>query len=325
MKSTVKKIVLIVGCGLIVLGIALSIVGLGISHFDMDQLYQRENQHTQGSYTVPQNIYADLDDANISVFSGETDQVTIVSNGVELDISQRGDGTLIIKNKMNWKKWYEFVELDLRRADVEITLPAEFDGSISLKSDYGDISIQGIHVSQNLTVEKEDGDLTVTNCSIGGTMDLEQDYGTTVLDNITGNSFKLDYSDGKTTLSNLAFTNRLEISGESGDMQLENITAQSGFMELEDGSIYVNNTQYQEKVLMELEYGTIQLNGVTAQLLEFDVEDGNVEGTLLGSKTDYKVSTQMKDGRSNLETSHTGEKEIRAKIEYGNLNLNFEQ
>ncbi len=325
MKSTAKKVGLLLGCGFVVLGIILTTVGLGLSHFNMDQLYQRNNQHTEGSYEAPQKISVDLDDANISVFVSDTDQVNIISDGIELDAIQRADGTLVVKNKPNNRKWYELMELDWRKIEVQIAIPAAYQGSVSIQSDYGDITLEGITLSDDLTVKQEDGDITLTDCNIAGDVLLEQDYGAVDLSHLTARNLTVDYSDGDMRLSDLTIADQLEVSGESGKTKLENVTAKGAVFGLEDGSIDMENTQYEEKVLMELDYGAINLNGVTAQLLDFDVEDGDVEGLLLGSKADYKVGTQIEDGESNLKTSHEGEKEIRAKIEYGNLNLRFEK
>jgi hypothetical protein len=324
MKNTAKKVGLILGCGFVLLGIVLMIAGLSISHFDMDRLYQRENQHFQNTYETPQKIFADLDDADIMVYTGNTDQVNVIADGIELDVSQRADGTLLIKNKSNWRKWYEFVELDWRTANVKIEVPTEYQGSLTLQSDYGKVNLQGLTVSGNLTVEKDDGALSVIECKVGGDMVLKQEYGATVLDQIAAKNLKLDFSDGNAELSHLTISEQMEVEGETGSLDLENVTAKSGLLGLEDGSMELNNTQYQGRVFMELEYGSIGLNDVTAQLLDFDVEDGDIEGILLGTKADYKVSTQIEDGESNLKTSHEGAKEIRAKIEYGNLNLRFE-
>ena len=315
MKSTTKKVGLLLGCGLVVLGIILTTVGLGLSHFNMDQLYQRNNQHTEGSYESPQKISVDLDDANISVFVSDTDQVNIISDGIELDAIQRADGTLVVKNKPNNRKWYELMELDWREIEVQIAIPAVYQGSVSIRSDYGDITLEGITLSDDLTVKQEDGDITLTDCNIAGDVLLEQDYGAVDLSHLTARNLIVDYSDGDMKLSDLTIAGQIEVSGESGKTKLENVTAKGAVFGLEDGSIDMDNTQY----------GAINLNGVTAQLLDFDVEDGDVEGLLLGSKADYKVGTQIEDGESNLKTSHEGEKEIRAKIEYGNLNLRFEK
>lgn len=72
-----------------------------------------------------------------------------------------------------------------------------------------------------------------------------------------------------------------------------------------------------------LDMGNIHFNRSTAGVISCEVEDGSVTGTLLGSRADYKVGVEIEDGSSNLQTSHTGEKEIRIKIDMGRVDLDF--
>lgn len=324
MKRFPKKIIFILAAVSLGLGIIICTAGFALAGFDLSRLSDRQETRFSESYDLPEGLLLHLSDLDVRLTSGAGTQVQVEGENCRLEVTRRADGTLAIQQARTDRAWYEMMELSgWERGQVTVTLPESFSGAIQVEMDGGELTAENLPNLQALRVEKADGKTTLTGLQTEAACSVEQAYGSVILEQVSAGSVSLDLDDGALSLTEVDAADRLTVQRDMGATQINRVTAAACEIEAEDGQILLQDSRIEGEFKAYLDMGNIVFDRSTAGLISCEVEDGNVTGTLLGSREDYKVGVEVEDGSSNLQTSHTGEKEIRIKIDMGRVDLNF--
>lgn len=324
MKRFPKKIIFILASVCLGLGIIICTAGFAMAGFNLDRLSGRQETRFSESYDLPEGLLLHLSDLDVQLTSGAGTQVQVEGENCRLDVTRRADGTLAIQQARTNRAWYEMMELSgWERGQVTVTLPESFSGAIQVEMDGGNLTAENLPKLQAMRVEKGDGKTTLTGLQTEAACSVEQAYGSVILEQVSAGSVTLDLDDGALSLTEVDVAGQLTVQKDMGAIQINQVAAAACKIEAEDGQIQLQDSRIEGELQAYLDMGNIHFNRSTAGVISCEVEDGSVTGTLLGSRADYKVGVEIEDGSSNLQTSHTGEKEIRIKIDMGRVDLDF--
>ena len=324
MKRFPKKVIFILASVCLGLGVIICTAGFALAGFDLDRLSGRQETHFSESYDLPEGLLLSLSDLDVQLTGGTGTQAQVEGENCRLDVTQRADGTLTIQQARTDRAWYEMIELSgWKRGQVTVILPESFAGAIQVEMDGGELTVENLPNLQALQVDKGDGRTALTDVQTTDACSVEQDNGSVILEQVSAGSVALDLEDGALSLTDVDAAGQISVQKDMGAIQMNQVTAAAGIIEAEDGQVRLQDSRIEGELQAYLHMGNIYFERSTAGVISCEVEDGSVTGTLLGSRADYKVGVEIEDGNSNLQTSHTGEKEIRIKIDQGRVDLDF--
>ena len=324
MKHFPKKVCMILAAACVGAGLLIAGVGFAMADFDLYKLNKMEENIMSESYNLPGGLSVDLRDTSLTIKSGIGEQVLVEAENCQLEVTERTDGVLAVNRILPKQKWYEMIRFGpFERASVEITLPRNFTGGLEVKLGDGVLDMSDLDAISSLCVEQRDGKTELRNVRVNGSALLRQNDGRLTLDSVTADSLETHSRDGGLFLNKVAVAGRLTAESNDGGVNFADVTAANCDITGRDGRVSLADTRIDGDLHLTRKDGSVKLDRSTARLLSFDMRDGNVTGTLLGKESDYKVGVEIRDGSTNLTTSHTGDKEIRAKLQDGNIKLQF--
>jgi hypothetical protein len=216
--------------------------------FGQDDSRQRELVLEATFDVAGKNLLIDIDDADVVVRNGNTDEVTFevwftarnlpeARRRVERmnfraaaddnTISLRSDAVDNNWDGWDWRRWggYDLV--------VEATVPENIDARVVAAD--GDISVQRLHGA--ITVLSEDGDISAD--ALVGVVRLETEDGDVIVRSIAGPSLNIRSEDGDISLGDLD-SGKIEIHTTDGDIHGTRVAGTSIDAQTDDGDIIVD-------------------------------------------------------------------------------------
>lgn len=295
--KTSKKIALIVAAVLLGCGVVCSVAGLSIQ-VSADDAVPFMMECEEHSYDVSEIFYSvtvenTMCDVSFHQTIDGTSRVECYApRGVWHSVTVE-DGALTIR-EADSRRWYETWGIWNERICMDIYLPPQSYAGLSVttsvgdvtlpqwltvglgevKSDTGDITVQGTVMPAGLTIVTDTGDVTVSNIDMDLT--ITTFTGDVSLKQVRGEKLIFVKTDtGDVTMKTCAST-ALSICTDTGDVQLSDCYADS----LRVGT----NT------------GDVELHAADADQIELTTSTGDVEGTLLSPKV-FDIETSTGDVR----------------------------
>ena len=231
------KVCLVLGILLLVAGLAVGIVSYGLgAEKDIRGALNPPTPETE-EIMIPGSELGRL-------------EVSLISDDVRVEVSR--DGNAHIRYPVSEETQYEYqtdegkirgldactfraetlesgywFRLDLIRTDwppVTISLPADYDGELKIRTVSGDIKIQEITAGNSEFITTS-GDIWLSDVSVGGTADISDTSGEVVLENVQASSAcEVKTISGDIRARGGTFT-RYQVSTTSGEIRAEGITS----------------------------------------------------------------------------------------------------
>lgn len=263
---------------------------------------------------------------NISVFTDTTDIVFVPSESTETKVvcyegrkekhSVRVvDGTLVIE-RINTKKWYDYIGIGFGSPKITVYMPAEEYGALLVKSSTGDTEIAKDFKFASIDVSESTGNVK-SAASVSGEVKIKTSTGYITLENMSAGSIDLSVSTGNVVASGIACAGSIEIEVSTGKTYLTDVTCKTLESEGDTGDITLKNVVAGERFSIERSTGDVKFEGCDAAEIFVKTDTGDVEGTLLSDKvfvvnTDtgkVSVPNSIVGGRCQIETD-TGDIKI---------------
>lgn len=233
--------------------------------------------------------------------------------------------------------------LSVRHADGILRLSNLYmAGDCTLENHSGGVELDNLS-ARTLSIRRDDGRLLAGGIQVTGRVYAKSGDGATNFSDVKAENMELDVRDGHLQLTDLDLKGNLTAHAGDGKITMERITAggevetdardvtaaytdvqaAGGRVNMQDGRLLMTNASMEGAMTIVKRDGDVKLEASTAGLLDIQIQDGSVSGTLLGSRMDYKAGVEIRDGHSNLQTSHTGDKEIRIRMRDGDVEIGF--
>ena len=115
------------------------------------------------------------------------------------------------------------------------------------------------------------------------------------------------------------------IYGTTGDVTVEELNAGSAEIGCSTGDINLKKITV-DKLYAHLTTGEIVLNDVDAKDIELKSTTGSINGSLVGSITDYTIESHVSTGKCNLPDGFgSGERKLKVTATTGDIRISFMQ
>lgn len=284
--SKTKKIVLIVAC--VVVGVGLIVSGIGLYSLGFDFRELETYKLKTSEYAFDEEITSldlDMQTADLILLPAQDNKTKVVcaekENQPHTVLVQ--DGTLKISAEDN-RKWYDYIGFYFREQTVTVYLPKNEYAKLTVEMNTGDISVAkdfsfgqvkitvdtgdvvwSAGVGESLAIETDTGDIEVRSISSEAVMELESDTGDMDIFDITCKTLKMKTDTGDLELDKITVTESAGIQATTGDLELE--------------GVLVGNT-----LSIQTTTGDVEIGNSDAETIKIVTNTGDVEGVLLSDK-----------------------------------------
>ncbi len=310
-KPKRKSHIVLIGFIIMLIGVCGFVTVLGINNWNINAL-NVQSTLTEDNYQVVsanENIILNVSNANIEIVGADTDKINVkyFESDKEKYVFNASNNALMITKTNNYK-WYEYsilyMQSMLNREPMVVTVPKNYQGNIKVAVNSGSVSVKDLSVNK---------------------LEIIAEHGKINLDNVTATTdIMLDNDDAKVNLSNVVAGGKVSVLVENGKTNIENI--KSSTLEVTSENGYINLSEVSvDKLIVLVENGSINLSRVDI-LISGDItsENGLIEGTIVGSITDFNITSDVDHGSNNLPDSTIGgSKTLNVETERGSVKITF--
>ncbi len=320
--STAKKIWLIVGASLTLLGCIIFFGVIALLNFDFTNL--STNKYQTNLHEI------DSDYKSISIISDTADIVFVASeNGKALvecyehenekhSVTLNND-TLIIE-AVNTKKWYENVGINFGSPKITVYIPSGEYDSLSIKESTGDINIPDDFKFEKIDIAVSTGDVALSS-SATDTIKISSSTGDITISDVSAASLDLSATTGKISLSDIVSGDDVSLVVSTGKTVLTNVECKNLTSSGSTGDISLNSVIAMESFSITRSTGDVTFDGSNAEKILVKTDTGDVNGWLLSDKI---FITKTDTGDINVPSSTTGGK-CEVTTDTGDINLRIQK
>ena len=311
LKPKRKSHVVLVGFIIMLIGLICFVTVLGINNWNIYALTFQSDM-VEANYvsdSTPTNLVLNVSNAKIEVVGGDTDKINVkyYTNDKENYTFTVNDDGMTIK-KIESYKWFEYSILFMQKLlnvkPMVITVPKDYPGNIKIVVDNGSVS------TKNFSANK---------------IEVITDNGMIDLENINAAcDIKLISENGKINMNNVFAVELVSMVLENGKADINKLKSKSMDIKNENGYVYLNSIIVDSLVVL-VENGSVKL--FEADILKSGniiVENGYIKGTIVGSITDFNITSDVDYGKNNLPSATTGaDKTLNIETSSGYIEVNF--
>ena len=293
MKNKGLTIFLIVLLSIIVIGIIALLIAVlfgNVKLFNMNIASFKKAQKVSDKLVFEETynldfgrIDVDVEAGNIYIKESSDEEVkVVVYNEKDIDVNANGDLSL----KVEAEDCIGFC-INMKVAKVEIYLPKDYEKTINIKNNYGDIEIENF-AKATIDIEEDCGDIFVAQAD---KLKLEIDAGDVEVQ-------KVEFAEIKSSAGNVdvGTVADVRIDNDLGDINIDAVTS---FLDLESdcGDIKVNNIDLKEDSYIKQDLGDVEI-GTTNEIYfdaETDLGDVDVRNNYQNSDTTLKIENDCGD------------------------------
>ena len=279
------KIAMIVSVVIVVVGVALSLVGLLMMRFDFKRLelsrYQSKTYELVEDFN---SISIDVDTADID-FRLSQDGVCRVSCFEEERRSHTvtvQDGTLQVVVAKT--EWYHHISLfNFNGPTVTLSLPKAAYDAVRIHTNTGDVTLPSELSFTNAAVEADTGDVSWQS-AVADTLSVATDTGEIEIAGVSPKKLLARTHTGDISVGNGNIAEALEVATHTGEVKLSSIGCGTLTIESDTGDVALKNLLATGAALITTNTGDVDLDGCDAAAFRITTDTGDVWGILLSEK-----------------------------------------
>ncbi len=163
-----------------------------------------------------------------------------------------------------------------KSAKIEVYLPEEYDGNMTIKNDYGDISIDEF-LNASFDIEEDCGDVFILGAH---TVKVDNKYGDIEIEKSSSATINEDCGD--VVISNI---NDATVKNSYGDILIKSVT-NSFYLENNCGDIELNNIDLKKDSYIKDDFGDIKIGNTSELFIDAKTDLGKVN-----IKNNYNTSS----------------------------------
>ena len=281
------KTSIIVAVVLVVIGLFIGGIGFAMSGFDPRKLSTVSYDRIE-KVINPQDItsiYANIKSEDIEIVYKDIDEIRVTYYDNKYE-----EYEISTRNDQLWiqfednRPWYKHIGVFIGKMDCDIVV--EVPRNLKL----------------DIEVNSRSGCIYVDGL-ITGKLDIETSSGDVELKNITSDILIMETTSG---------------SVEANDLSIGSITAEST-----SGDVELNNC-YGDKLLMDTVSGSVDFHKIEYSDITLSSTSGDIEGTIVGSRQEYSISSETTSGDNNLGNyDYNGTKSLKVSTTSGDIEIDF--
>lgn len=244
-----------------------------------------EDRITTQTYPVIDSfhdIYVEVDteDVSVSYFPSLDDTVEVVcreSENISYSVSVE-DNTLMVR-LVDQRKWYDHISWFPESRSLQIRLPKEVYGNLTVKADTSDIEIHKDLTFDSVDVSVTTGDVYCYASASRG-IRIHGSTGTIRVENIETENLDIAVSTGKVTVTHVNCIGNLSLSLSTGDVTAKSVLCKNLTSTGSTGDLILEDVCISEKLTAKRSTGDVALKDITAGEIDITTDTGDVTGNL---------------------------------------------
>ncbi len=261
-----KKIVLIIACVLLGIGLVVGCVGLCSLGFDFRKLetykLQTRVYEFEEDFT---SLHLDMRTADLTLLPAQDNKTKVVCEEKENQPHSVlvKDGALTIEVEDN-RKWYEYIGFNFGKQTVTVYLPKSEYAKITVDVNTGDVHIPKEFLFNQAKITSNTGDV-VWSAGVSEGLAIETDTGEIEVGSLTSEA-------------------SLELKSDTGDMEIFDITCKTLTIETNTGDLELDRVIIANALTIETDTGEVEINDSDAGTVKVVTDTGDVSGVWLSDK-----------------------------------------
>lgn len=349
-KLLMRVAAVCVAAGLLLAAVALAIGGFRSQGFSDGQAYEKTEYEFDGGRVNRLTVQAKECDVVLAASPDSRFYVTAYENDrLFFDIEITKTGELLVK-QLNNKKWYDYIQVNFdflnpQEDALTIAVPKDFAGAVDVDSDCGAVTLDGLAVNDDLTVNSALGAIKATEVAAGGDIALSTDNGTIKLKTVTGardiavrsslgeldldsvtsaGGASLRASSGSIRINGAAIGGDLDVDSALGSFTAEKLSVAGTLAaKLDSGTAKLSDVDVTGDVTLESGLGEIGFDMLRCNNLSIDSDSGAVRGVLDAAPSDYTVQARAELGSVDIPIAVGGTKLLKVDCALGDIKISF--
>lgn len=330
-----------VGLLLTIGGIGMTVVGLGISKYTKDSLYEDRKRNgevikvVENSYEIPNQLVIDVDTCDIKIIEETKKAQVTIQYPNDYEVSATKEKLSVqplegeVRQKTPWYRkfmWNGFISMkdDRSTNTIVVGIPKNYKGEIQIESNEGDISWENLDARiNNLFITVAFGDVKLEHVQVKNKARLQIDSGDLKLYNLdVEKEIEIENMYGDISMNQIK-ANHILVSSDSGDIQMSGIHIDSLRMEMLYGDLALRDVKGKQ-LIVKSQSGDIATKSLDLNKISIEGEYGDIScKDLAGSYEDYKILTNTKYGDCNIDPKLEGKKVLEIRTNSGDINGSF--
>ena len=285
--------------GAIIFGGAMTVAGWNFSKLSTEE-YETNTYIVQENFT---NISIVANTADISLVLSENEKTSVVcyeNIKVKHNVSAK-DGTLFVEFK-DEQHWYDYIGFYSTTPKITVYLPKGEYGSLTVKSNTGDIDVEENFVFESMDITLSTGNVK-SFASVSQAVKIRTSTGKIYLENLSAESLDLSASTGNITITNANCSGDVRISVTTGQSNITNLKCYNIISTGNTGDLYLENVMATGRFEIKRSTGKVIFEDCDAAEIFIKTSTGKVKGSLLSEKI-FIIETNT--GRVDVPKTLTG-------------------
>lgn len=218
------------------------------------------------------------------------------------------------------------IEIDTGNGDIQLSNLNELD-FVSINTTYGAVTLNNLKINTALEVASTNGDMKLEQLAVQEDIHVKTTYGRIDVKDVLGNqSMMMDFSNVDVTLDQVNIKDSLTVDTSYGDIEIVRSNAGSTRLDTSNGAIKFHDAFTTSTLDATTSYGAITFKDLKADQISLIASNDDIEGTVIGKKSEYTVDSDVSGGNTTLLPSKgSTRKSLYAKTSYGDCNIEFMQ
>ena len=281
-----KKIVIIVSCVVVFLGLLIGCIGLYSLGFDFRKLDASKLQTR--SYEIAEDFTVldlDMQSADLIILPSQDGKAKVVCREREKESHSVfvKDGVLSVRVENN-RKWYDYIGFNFGEQTVTVYLPKTEYAKITVGTDTGDIRVPKEFSFDEAKITTDTGDVT-WSASVADGLTVLTDTGDLEISSVASEAWiKLKADTGDIGLWNIN-CKTLGITTDTGDVELEGVSVSDTVtVKTNTGDVELERVMVAENLQITTDTGDVEMDNSDAATIKIQTDTGDVSGVLLSEK-----------------------------------------
>lgn len=336
MKQIWKKRAVVLGCillaaGVLVSGASFAAMGFSLRTFSSprEQAAEPETYSFTGDEVAAVDIESSFRRIQVEGVPGlKAPELTISPDVFEYQLEAGAGGpTVVVRETEEAKsggwRWFQlFTFHSDDQAEAILRLPEDFSGSLRLQSSFGGVRVKNLSRLENLAVGSENESVRLETVEASEKIEVTSSFGSVKAANSAAKSFSCRNANGDVSLSGCS-AEEAELSTEFGVLRVEDGTFGTLALENSNGDTKLTDVKASGSLQHRSHFGALSFSGLESPSLTLRAENGDIRGTLVGSEQEYKISSSVKYGDSNLQNRMEGKNTLEVESEFGSVRIDF--
>lgn len=259
-----------------------------------------------------QLIRTEGEQITVRYYDNEHEYFTVGTEGGILDITRRPT------------PWYRCITFgdDGIAYELEIGVPAGFTGKLSLKASSGLIEVDRVSCA-SAGIDASSGEIRLTSLTSAGELSVNISSGGLSMQSVSAASLSVIGHSGSLDFSGLTVPGSVNITCSSGNIDGRGVTCGSFSSDVKSGGISIADITA-GSVRASASSGHLEFTGLNATDTALTVSSGSIKAYLIDAVTNYRVTSNVSSGSSNISTGNYGtEKTLSVSASSGSIRVYF--